>query len=122
MVVPSSRLASSPTGSTSDTLWTWDHLYPIVGDPRGPMFEGLADAGGLGAGTKRVPLGLMVRADTFREPTLAAKMVTTLDHISNGRAILGLGGAWFETEHAAFGLPFGERSRSASAGWTRRSS
>ena len=50
----------------------------------------------------------MVGANTFREPTLTAKMATTLDHISNGRAILGIGGAWFETEHIAYGLPFGD--------------
>ena len=50
----------------------------------------------------------MVGANTFREPALTAKMATTLDHISNGRAILGIGGAWFETEHEAYGLPFGD--------------
>jgi alkanesulfonate monooxygenase SsuD/methylene tetrahydromethanopterin reductase-like flavin-dependent oxidoreductase (luciferase family) len=50
----------------------------------------------------------MVGANTFREPTLTAKMATTLDHISGGRAILGIGGAWFETEHQAYGLPFGD--------------
>ena len=49
----------------------------------------------------------MVGANTFREPALTAKMATTLDHISNGRAILGIGGAWFEEEHIAFGIPFG---------------
>jgi alkanesulfonate monooxygenase SsuD/methylene tetrahydromethanopterin reductase-like flavin-dependent oxidoreductase (luciferase family) len=50
----------------------------------------------------------MVGANTFREPALTAKMATTLDHISNGRAILGIGGAWFETEHVAYGLEFGD--------------
>ena len=50
----------------------------------------------------------MVGANTFRNPALTTKMVTTIDHISNGRAILGIGAAWFETEHVAFGLPFGE--------------
>ena len=49
----------------------------------------------------------MVGANTFRAPTLTAKMATTLDHISGGRAILGIGGAWFEEEHEAFGLDFG---------------
>jgi alkanesulfonate monooxygenase SsuD/methylene tetrahydromethanopterin reductase-like flavin-dependent oxidoreductase (luciferase family) len=57
--------------------------------------------------TKRVRIGLMVGANTFRNPALVAKMVTTLDHISGGRAYLGLGGAWFETEHTAFGIEFG---------------
>jgi alkanesulfonate monooxygenase SsuD/methylene tetrahydromethanopterin reductase-like flavin-dependent oxidoreductase (luciferase family) len=58
--------------------------------------------------TERVQIGLMVGANPFRNPALVAKMVTTLDHISHGRAILGIGAAWFETEHTAFGLDFGE--------------
>ncbi len=57
--------------------------------------------------TKRVTVGLMVGANTFREPPIVAKMATTLDHISGGRAVLGIGAAWFETEHKAFGLEFG---------------
>src|SRR4026208_463370 len=76
-----------------DSLWTWDHLYPIVGDHTGPIFEGyMAEAAGAEA-TRRPTIGLMVGANTFRNPTLVAKMVTTLDHISNGRAVLGIGGA-----------------------------
>jgi F420-dependent oxidoreductase-like protein len=90
-----------------DSLWTWDHLYPIVGDPHGPMFEGYMTLAAWAALTKRVTLGLMVGANTFRNPALVAKMVTTLDHISDGRAYLGIGGAWFETEHTAFGIEFG---------------
>src|SRR4029077_14080043 len=89
------------------SLWTWDHLYPIVGDPHGPMFEGYMTLAAWAALTKRVRLGLMVGANTFRNPALVAKMITTLDHISGGRAYLGLGGAWFETEHTAFGIPYG---------------
>ena len=57
--------------------------------------------------TSRATIGLMVGANTFRNPALVAKMVTTLDHISGGRAMLGIGAAWFETEHRAFGMPFG---------------
>jgi alkanesulfonate monooxygenase SsuD/methylene tetrahydromethanopterin reductase-like flavin-dependent oxidoreductase (luciferase family) len=91
-----------------DTLWTWDHLYPIVGSPDGPMFEGWLTLAAWAQATERVRIGLMVGANTFREPSLTAKMATTLDHISDGRAILGIGGAWFETEHTAFGLPFGD--------------
>jgi F420-dependent oxidoreductase-like protein len=90
-----------------DTLWTWDHLYPIQGDPHGPMFEAWLTLAAWAQATERVRIGLMVGANTFRNPALTAKMATTLDHISNGRAILGIGGAWFETEHEAFGLEFG---------------
>jgi alkanesulfonate monooxygenase SsuD/methylene tetrahydromethanopterin reductase-like flavin-dependent oxidoreductase (luciferase family) len=90
------------------SLWTWDHLYPIVGSHEGPIFEGWLTLAAWAQATRRIRIGLMVGANTFREPALTAKMATTLDHISNGRAILGIGGAWFETEHEAFGLPFGD--------------
>ncbi len=91
-----------------DTLWTWDHLYPIIGDSRGPIFEGWLVLTAWAQATQRIRIGLMVGANTFREPTLVAKMATTLDHISNGRAILGIGAAWFQEEHEAFGLRFGD--------------
>jgi len=91
-----------------DTLWTWDHLYPIVGSPDGPILEGWMTLTAWAMATTNVRIGLMVGANTFREPALTAKMATTLDHISNGRAILGIGGAWFETEHEAYGIPFGD--------------
>src|SRR2546423_14963335 len=91
-----------------DSLWSWDHLYPIVGSPKGPIFEGYLTLAGWACVTKRATLGLMVGANTFRNPALTAKMATTLDHLSDGRAVLGIGGAWFETEHEAFGIDFGD--------------
>jgi alkanesulfonate monooxygenase SsuD/methylene tetrahydromethanopterin reductase-like flavin-dependent oxidoreductase (luciferase family) len=91
-----------------DSLWTWDHVYPIVGSDHGPMFEGWLTITAWAALTQQARIGLMVGANTFREPSLVAKMATTLDHISDGRAYLGIGAAWFETEHRAFGFPFGE--------------
>ena len=90
-----------------DSLWTWDHLYPIVGDPHGPNFEGWLTITAWAARTERVRIGLMVGANPYREPSLVAKMATTLDHISNGRAILGIGAAWFEGEAHDFGFEFG---------------
>ncbi|HSH21541.1 MAG TPA: TIGR03560 family F420-dependent LLM class oxidoreductase [Candidatus Caenarcaniphilales bacterium] len=90
-----------------DSLWTWDHLYPIVGDWRGPIFEGYLTLAGWAQVTKRATLGLMVGANTFRNPALVVKTATTLDHASGGRAVLGIGGAWFEREHAAYGIDFG---------------
>ncbi|HET7169968.1 MAG TPA: LLM class flavin-dependent oxidoreductase [Candidatus Limnocylindrales bacterium] len=90
------------------SLWTWDHLYPIVGSHEGPIFEGWLTLAAWAQATERIRIGLMVGANTFREPALTAKMATTLDHISNGRAILGIGAAWFETEHEAYGLAFGD--------------
>jgi alkanesulfonate monooxygenase SsuD/methylene tetrahydromethanopterin reductase-like flavin-dependent oxidoreductase (luciferase family) len=88
-------------------VWAWDHLYAIFGDPYQPIFEGWASLAALGAATTRVRLGLLVGANTFRNPGLTAKLATTLDHISGGRAILGLGGAWMEPEHTAYGIEFG---------------
>jgi alkanesulfonate monooxygenase SsuD/methylene tetrahydromethanopterin reductase-like flavin-dependent oxidoreductase (luciferase family) len=90
-----------------DSIWTWDHLYPIVGSHEGPIFEAYTAMAAVAATTEHATIGLMVGANTFRDPALVAKMITTLDHISGGRAILGIGAAWFETEHEAFGLEFG---------------
>ncbi|HVM25170.1 MAG TPA: LLM class flavin-dependent oxidoreductase [Candidatus Limnocylindrales bacterium] len=88
-------------------LWTWDHLYAIFGDPYQPIFEGYVSLAAWAKVTSRTRLGLLVGANTFRNPGLVAKLVTTLDHISGGRAILGIGGAWFETEHTEYGIEFG---------------
>jgi F420-dependent oxidoreductase-like protein len=90
-----------------DSLWTWDHVYPIVGDTDGPIFEGYMTLAGWAQATEQVRLGLMVGANTFRNPGLVVKMITALDHMSGGRTWLGIGGAWFETEHTAFGIEFG---------------
>jgi alkanesulfonate monooxygenase SsuD/methylene tetrahydromethanopterin reductase-like flavin-dependent oxidoreductase (luciferase family) len=90
-----------------DTLWTWDHLYPILGDYHGRNFEGWLTITAWAARTERARVGLMVGANPYREPTLVAKMATTLDHISGGRAILGIGSAWCEEEAADFGFRFG---------------
>jgi alkanesulfonate monooxygenase SsuD/methylene tetrahydromethanopterin reductase-like flavin-dependent oxidoreductase (luciferase family) len=93
------------SGATS--LWTWDHLNSIVGPWEGPILEGWSVLSGWSQVTERATLGLMVAANTFRNPGLTAKLATTLDHLSGGRAVLGLGGAWFEREHDAYGIDFG---------------
>jgi alkanesulfonate monooxygenase SsuD/methylene tetrahydromethanopterin reductase-like flavin-dependent oxidoreductase (luciferase family) len=90
-----------------DHLWAWDHLYAIFGDPYQPIFEGWMTLAAWAKATTRVRLGLLVGANTFRNPGLVAKLATTLDHVSDGRAILGIGGAWFELEHVAHGIDFG---------------
>ena len=88
-------------------LWTWDHLYSILGDPYQPIVEGWTSLAAWAMATERTRLGLLVGANTFRNPGLVAKTAATLDHISHGRAILGIGGAWMELEHQAHGIDFG---------------
>ena len=90
-----------------DDAWTWDHLLAIQGPWEQPILEGWTALAGLAGVTSRIRLGLLVGANTFRQPGLTAKLATTLDHISDGRAVLGIGGAWFEREHDAFGIDFG---------------
>jgi alkanesulfonate monooxygenase SsuD/methylene tetrahydromethanopterin reductase-like flavin-dependent oxidoreductase (luciferase family) len=90
-----------------DHLWTWDHLYAIFGDPYQPIFEGWSLLAAWAMRTERTRLGLLVGANTFRNPGLVAKVASTVDHVSGGRAILGIGGAWMELEHQAHGIDFG---------------
>lgn len=90
-----------------DSIWTWDHLNAIFGPWEQPVFEGWTVLSALAPLTQDTRLGLMVGANTFRNPGVTAKLATTLDHLSDGRAILGIGAAWFEREHDAFGLEFG---------------
>jgi F420-dependent oxidoreductase-like protein len=90
-----------------DGVWTWDHLLAIQGPWEQPIFEGWMALAAVAAVTDHVKVGLMVGANTFRKPGHTAKLATTLDHISDGRAVVGIGGAWFEREHDAFGIDFG---------------
>jgi alkanesulfonate monooxygenase SsuD/methylene tetrahydromethanopterin reductase-like flavin-dependent oxidoreductase (luciferase family) len=90
-----------------DSLWLDDHLLSDEADWTDPKLEGWASLAAVAAFTSRVRLGLLVSSTTFRNPGLIAKLATTLDHISSGRAVLGLGGGWFEREHDAFGIDFG---------------
>ena len=90
-----------------ESLWLDDHLMSDEGDWQDPKLEGWASLAAVGSVTNRVRLGLLVAANTFRNPGLTAKLATTLDHVSGGRAVLGIGGAWFEREHDAYGIDFG---------------
>jgi alkanesulfonate monooxygenase SsuD/methylene tetrahydromethanopterin reductase-like flavin-dependent oxidoreductase (luciferase family) len=90
-----------------ESAWTWDHLMAIFGPWRQPIFEGWMSLVGWAGATSRIRLGLLVGANTFRNPGLTAKLAATLDHVSEGRAILGIGAAWFEREHEALGIEFG---------------
>jgi F420-dependent oxidoreductase-like protein len=97
-----------------DTAWVFDHFFPILSDPSGPCFEGWVALSALAAETSRSQVGVLVTGNTYRHPAVLAKMGATLDHTSSGRLIMGMGAAWFEMEHAAYGIPFhtvGERIR-----------
>src|SRR6266498_2733764 len=97
-----------------DSVWVMDHFWqlPPLGGPTQPMLEGYTLLAALAARTRRVKLGTLVTGVTYRNPAHVAKIVTTLDIISRGRAVLGIGAAWYEEEHEAFGFDFppaGER-------------
>ena len=90
-----------------DSLWTWDHFYAHLGDVEGSNFEAWEILAAWGAVTEHVRIGPLVSGVTYRHPAVIAKMAATLDHITGGRAIAGMGAGWFEAEHAAYGIPLG---------------
>ncbi len=92
-----------------DSVFVMDHFYqlPGLGTPDEPMLEAYTALGGLATATERVQLGTLVTGNTYRNPTLLAKAITTLDVMSQGRAILGIGTGWFELEHDQLGYEFG---------------
>ena len=91
-----------------DTVMVMDHFYqlPLLGPPEHEMFEAYTLLGALAARTKTAKLGTLVTGVTYRNPAILAKIVTTLDVISQGRAFLGIGAAWFDVEHEALGVDF----------------
>jgi F420-dependent oxidoreductase-like protein len=101
-------IAGTAERSGFDSIWVMDHLYQIavVGDRTEPMLEAYSLLCGIAARTSRAQLGTMVTGVTYRNPALLAKMVTTLDVVSSGRAILGIGAAWNEEEHRGYGFDF----------------
>jgi F420-dependent oxidoreductase-like protein len=101
-------IAQAAEASGFDSLWTMDHLHQIasVGDRHEPILEAYTTVAALAAVTSTARLGVLVSACGFRNPALLAKMVTTIDIISGGRAVLGIGAGWHEEEYRAYGIEF----------------